>query len=591
MKLELLPNELFFDLFEYFQILHIFQIFFQLNLRFHTLVLQYCRKCHLDFQSISKTDFDLICTTYLPSFADRIQSLHLSDNDQTPEQINLFLSYGFQLDHFLHLQTLTLSHLHSSSILERLLIECSHLSSLKHLIVLHCHMSINRNHADRLFNQIWSLPNLIYSSIDINFANRNYFSRPIVRSTSLRSISIPNISCYLSELIHLFQYTPNLQDLTIDFIDYVDNIEMTLPIVSITRLKLSFDSSLNVLQYLLQNLPDLYDLTIQTCNIYIDGYQWEEIIRQYLPKLKEFQFKMRFSSLNNQSKEIQSNQILDSFRTKFWIDEHQWFVRCHWYSSDTDEYHLDFIDLFTLPYAFKEFLSYTGCILVKSTCSSEDEYWSYDHVNHLYYGSSHFTSSIMSRIRFSSIQNLSLSLPFNEQFLFVVVRLDQLNSLCISINNNKKTEHIQGQLQILLDRASCLDSLSFGSWSSSASLQVPLMENTSRTILKLNFQGYTCGKNWRYFDEEQCIQLSHSSLGRQCETLLIKVKTRKNILDLINRMSNLRALNVRCEDDHWTNQNNTTEDDLVDWLRDCLPSSFLITRDTYHIHDIRLWIR
>ncbi len=113
MKLELLPNELFFDLFEYFQILHIFQIFFQLNLRFHTLVLQYCRKCHLDFQSISKTDFDLICTTYLPSFADRIQSLHLSDNDQTPEQINLFLSYGFQLDHFLHLQTLTLSHLHS----------------------------------------------------------------------------------------------------------------------------------------------------------------------------------------------------------------------------------------------------------------------------------------------------------------------------------------------------------------------------------------------------------------------------------------------------------------------------------------------
>jgi hypothetical protein len=71
-------------------------------MKLELFVLQYCRQCHLDFQSISKSDLDLICTIYLLSFADRIQSLHLSDDDQTPEQITLFLSYSFQFDQFLH---------------------------------------------------------------------------------------------------------------------------------------------------------------------------------------------------------------------------------------------------------------------------------------------------------------------------------------------------------------------------------------------------------------------------------------------------------------------------------------------------------
>jgi hypothetical protein len=301
---------------------------------------------------------------------------------------------------------------------------------------------------------------------------------------------------------------------------------------------------------------------------------------------------MRFSPLNDKDKQVQLKQIIDSFQTKFWINEHQWFVRCHWYTSD-QPFRFDFIDLFTLPYAFKEFLSYTGCTLIKSTCPYDDEYWSYNHVKHLCYGSSHFTSSLMSRIRFSNIEYLSLSLPFNNQFLSVVSKFDRLISLSISIYSNKKTDNIQSQLQILFDRASHLYSLSFGMWSSSC-LQVPLMENTSQSIRKLNLQDYACEKNWRYFDDKQCIQLSRSPLGIQCEILLIKVKNRKNIIDLVNSMPNLQALNVRCEDDDWTNQNNTissTQDELVDWLRDHLPSSCMITRHTYHVHDIRLWIR
>ncbi|UJR14301.1 hypothetical protein I4U23_001291 [Adineta vaga] len=325
----------------------------------------------------------------------------------------------------------------------------------------------------------------------------------------------------------------------------------------------------------------------------MNGYQWEELIKNYLPKLEIFRFKMRFSPSIDTDKETQMNEILDSFRTKFWIEEHQWFVRCHWYASD-EQYRLDFIDLFTLPYIFKEFLSYTGCILAKSTSSSDEMFWSYDHVNQLCYGSSHFTSSIMSRVRFSNIEHLSLSLPYNEQFLIVIPKLDRLISLFISIKNHKKLQNIPTQLQLLLNRAIHLTMLSFGSWCST-NLESLLMEMSSKTVRKLNFQGYICGKNCRCFDDQQCLQLIQSPLGLQCETLLIKVKTRMCILILVNQMKNLQALNVRCEDDRLTRENDlstsSTQDELIEWLRECLPVSCMITRDTHRISDIRLWIR
>ncbi|CAF3808035.1 unnamed protein product [Rotaria sordida] len=592
MNLEFLPNELIFNLFEYLSILDLFQAFYGLNSRLNTLILAHCRKCRLDFESITKTNFDIICKNYLPYIIDRIISLRLSDDDNTPQQIDLFLSYNFHLQQFINLQIISLSNIHSSYILDKLISECSQLISLTHFTLIKCYISINRSNANRLYSKIWSLSKLNYCYLDISFTHASYFPMSTVISTSLKHLSIINISCYLNELIHLFQSTPNLQYLSIEFMDYANEFELPLHILSITHLKLSFDSSLDILQYLLQNLPDLYNLTLETCNIYMDGYQWEEMIRKYLTKLRKFRFKMRFSALNDENKEIQSDQILNSFRTKFWIDEHQWFVRCHWYSSD-EQNRFDFIDLFTLPYAFKDFLSYTGCTLAKSTCPNDDEYWSYNHVNNLCYGSSHFTSSIMSRVRFSNIQYLSLSLPFNDKFLLVVSKLDRLTSLCISINNHKKTNNVLSQLQIILDRAPCLYSLSLGPWSS-FNLQIPLMENTSKSIRRLNFQGYAWGKNWCYFDNEQCRQLSCSSLGVQCETLLIKVKNRRNVLDLVNSMSNLRALNVRCEDDHWTNQKDTlsqTKDELIEWLQDNLPSSSMITRDTHQIHTVRLWIR
>jgi len=86
MKLELLANKLLLDLFKYSNGIHLFRAFHGLNSRFNNLLLTYFRFYAFEFQSVSKTDFDIICQEHVAPLADRIMLLCLSDDDETPQQ-------------------------------------------------------------------------------------------------------------------------------------------------------------------------------------------------------------------------------------------------------------------------------------------------------------------------------------------------------------------------------------------------------------------------------------------------------------------------------------------------------------------------
>jgi hypothetical protein len=507
--------------------------------------------------------------------------------------MELFLSQHYQLRQFIRLQSLSLSHLRSQQILDQIMNECSYLPYLTHLTFTNAHIRMVQSNADRFFNQIWSLKNLTHCYFNSGFDYRNYFPQPTIISTSLKHLIIQNASCTLFTLSHLCQYIPNLQYLSITFTDYSDQFEFSLPILSIIRLKIYFSGSTDILEHLLQNMPYLHHLTFETDNININGYQWEKMIRNYLPKLKIFQFKTSFRVLNDKDKETQLNEIVDTYRTKFWIDEHQWFVRGHLCILDGDD-GLDRIDLFTLPYIFDNIsLLRINHVLKTSTSSYDGGYLACDRVTHMLYDSLAFRSPSMSHVRFSHLQHLTLSFPLDDQFFSVFSGFDQLTSLYVSVSRNVKLDTLQSQLQFLLYRSPHLRSLSFGIWFSS-NLQVPPMEMTSISVRQLYLRGLTCDSEWRCFDDKDCNHLYRSPLGKQCETLSIKVRNRRNILDLVNNMPNLQALNVQCKDDSWTNENDiisSIDDELVEWLRKQLPSSCMITRDTYDIHSIRLWIR
>jgi hypothetical protein len=142
------------------------------------------------------------------------------------------------------------------------------------------------------------------------------------------------------------------------------------------------------------------------------------IISDYLPKLKNIHLRMKFKPPNNEDKEKQLNEIVDSFRTDFWINKNKRFVRCYWHIED-EKNESSSIHLFTLPYIFGYFDGSNKYILTKSTCSSDDDYLRCDKVNSLYYYPSYFTDSIISLIRFNNIQSLTLAFPLNEQFFSI----------------------------------------------------------------------------------------------------------------------------------------------------------------------------
>ena len=75
----------------------------------------------------------------------------------------------------------------------------------------------------------------------------------------------------------------------------------------------------------LQNTSNLRRLHITLASKLINGREWEQIICNYLQKLKVFQVRMKDKSDNIQE---QANELVNSFRNSFWIDEHKWFIRC-----------------------------------------------------------------------------------------------------------------------------------------------------------------------------------------------------------------------------------------------------------------------
>src|SRR5215467_8156849 len=112
MKLESLPNETLLELFEFLKGVHLLCAFQGLNSRFDDLLVSHFQSNFLDFRWISKTDFDIVCQQQLPSFADRIGSLCLSNHDKTSQQTERFLSHNLTLGKFTHLLSLTLGYIH-----------------------------------------------------------------------------------------------------------------------------------------------------------------------------------------------------------------------------------------------------------------------------------------------------------------------------------------------------------------------------------------------------------------------------------------------------------------------------------------------
>ncbi|CAF1215750.1 unnamed protein product [Rotaria sordida] len=575
MSLELLPNEILLDIFNYFNGVELLRIFYGLNTRLNFLLHDRFLNCSFKFNSVSKHDFDIICQQYLPTMADYIITLDLTDNDDTPTEIELFLSYSPSFKQFIHLRSLSLFNLRSYPTLMKILEECHHLCNLTHLGLFHCYQD-GQIDFQLIVNHIWSLPKLTHCTIGIGVTGLCFFRTPTNTSLSLEYVSIERIQVKLDQINRLFEYTPALKCLSISVVSFVDSDYIPSPLPTLIDLSISscFTCNASNMVILLQNTPNLHRLNIDLSSEIVDGNRWEEIIRNYLPNLQIFQLKMKITLSPRQNIQERVDNLINSFQTSFWIDEHQWYVRCLTWNRT--------IYLYTLSNCYEENLP----VSYKSTCLDDDQQDFYNSITKII-SSTFFDQPIPSYIRLSKITDLCINLPINDQFWSIVSNFNRLKSLKILFHTNA----FQSQVQALLNRTPHLVRLSINQHES-IPLQTSLFKYRNLSIHELDLRNIN-----HYFNEEDCITLSRSPLGVQCEKLSILIYNRESIISLIENMLKLRALNVRCKNEKYIEQSKLNEDNDVEyfdeniqWLKDHLSSTCTVVRDPKLTCNILIWI-
>ncbi|CAF4294562.1 unnamed protein product, partial [Adineta steineri] len=333
----------------------------------------------------------------------------------------------------------------------------------------------------------------MFCHLDMHLSSRGNFCLPSIRSKSIESLWIKNMTFDSSALIRLFRCTPNLRYLTTSVDKLPNNTQFPSILSSISSIDLIVDHLTNGSINLLQQMPNLTSLTLQLGKPYMNGHQWKQFILVYLPKLITFRF-LRFFALNNKE---EINELIDTYRTPFWLIDHQWFIRCHWglHSGKITTY------IYTLPYVFSffSFIPDITNICTISTCPRKEDYCTYNRVTTLLASN----DSLVYNIHFNNIRHLELTFPVSDHFLTALPHFDRLISLTASSDSDADVEIVLYQLQMLINRAPCLYLLTISHWNSSMIQHVPSYL-TSNSIRRLDLiSGHYLKRNY-CFNSEQC---------------------------------------------------------------------------------------
>ncbi|CAF2658113.1 unnamed protein product [Rotaria sp. Silwood2] len=292
---------------------------------------------------------------------------------------------------------------------------------------------------------------------------------------------------------------------------------------------------------------------------------------------------MEFKFSDESRREEQIDELLETFRTSFWLEERRWFVRCEWNLRVED----DSILLYTLPYYLDRFCVRDQSRRFKSTGLDDPVYWLYNSVHNISLEGD-INNWCLFPIRYSNLRCLRICLPTHKNIYSFIPTLDNLTSLIVVMNDSSA----ESELLDLINRAPHLYSLTIDLLPNLLSI---LWKVTSTSIRRLDlfhssFWYDLC------LNAAQCSELINSSLGRQCEVLSVNVEDRSNVLDLVKTKSNVRALICKLKEEEEEEKGNnkrissSDKDELVEWLRDHLLSMSSVRRTFYINNSIEIWV-
>ncbi|CAF3412323.1 unnamed protein product [Rotaria sp. Silwood1] len=281
-RLESLSNELILDIFEYFDAYNLYEAFYGLNHRINS-VLQSARLHILyDPSNENKTGWDTLISSVNPSQI-RILSCYVDINID-----NHFLSSAKE-----NLRSIRL-HNTSRQSMNKIFQHFAGDNQIKRLSITERSRFIKRNDHSLfdliLVDNAYRFTSLVNLSLSCN-RYRSVSSVGSVQFLQLRHLSIINC-CWSTNFLQFLQSNvPNLKSLK--FIGYYNllNLPSNFVLKHVDELHMNHSGSFASLQNILSLFPSLHRLYIDQGNsrrsAIINGIQWQELIENYLPNLRQ----------------------------------------------------------------------------------------------------------------------------------------------------------------------------------------------------------------------------------------------------------------------------------------------------------------
>ncbi|CAF1310268.1 unnamed protein product [Rotaria sordida] len=317
--LYIFPVELIHELLSYFSAGEIFYTFTNISSYIDNVLFTYS-KYRVDFKSITKREFDIVCQQIIPN---QVISLILCDNENTPGQMELFLS-RFQIDQFTCLRSLTLIDI-GPEFWEPIVTKLNSLKNLRSFLYISSTKidSWITNISDDEVTELDKRLSDIYGPI-LPQLNRLTLSH----GDFLESIQFPYLHhltierCKVDIIKYICFAAPQLKSLSTGFRYNKSNTEFIFPFGQLNRLTLRIGGSsvsMKNMEQLLGNFPSLKYLELHANGHadLVDGKQWQKLTNRLIT------FNFNFYIPNDLE-----SQDLDSFRSPYWLDEKHWFVAC-----------------------------------------------------------------------------------------------------------------------------------------------------------------------------------------------------------------------------------------------------------------------
>jgi hypothetical protein len=270
----------------------------------------------LDLRSIAKSHFYQACQLIRP---EHVISLTLSDDDETPGQVELFLSL-LNIHQFIRLRSLAVFVTDDDS-LHRILhhtIQCS-------IISLSIERSRPSNHGSstlHLLSAAMARSTLRTFTCTSNLLFSDSFQWPT--ESHVEHLTLDH--CTRKEFCVILRHLPYLRTIVLNSFnldihdDYKDLSAVYPQLISLTLRHLFL--SMDQIESLLRLTPSLVHLRLEGSadDDVFHADRWETLIRTTLPSLDRFEF--CFRSQNRRAMEGYAHH----FRTSFWLNEKHWPV-------------------------------------------------------------------------------------------------------------------------------------------------------------------------------------------------------------------------------------------------------------------------